>query len=162
MQLMIGQIFSENFSGSTAGTIKFVIRISHVIQFVNCPKTTFIKRTIVCNKWQSIYQRFDFSPYIRKIFRFFRICVSQSVNSCCPLRIIVGARTDQTIDFLNDFSVPHDDNPYAAYAGALSVGCFKVDSCKVLHAFCCFLKHKCTWYFLQNTWIGIYSLYICV
>ena len=64
------------------------------------------------------------------------------MNSCGPLRIIIGAGTDQTIDFIRYFSFPYDDNPNTAYAGTFAVGCFKVDSCKVYRRFYYFFGYK--------------------
>lgn len=70
---------------------------------MNCFEAAFIKRTVVGNKWQTVYERLNFSPYFRKVFRFFCITVSQSMNSCGPLSIVIGAGTDQTIDFVYNF-----------------------------------------------------------
>ena len=73
---------------------------------MNCFEAAFIKRTVVGNKWQTVYERLNFSPYFRKVFRFFCITVSQSMNICGPLSIVIGAGTDQSIDFVYDFSIP--------------------------------------------------------
>lgn len=95
---------------------------------MNCFEAAFIKRTVVGNKWQTVYERLNFSPYFRKVFRFFCITVSQSMNSCGPLSIVIGAGTDQSIDFVYNFSIPYNNNSYTTYTGAFIVGCFKVDS----------------------------------
>ena len=111
---MIRELFSEHFPRSTTSAIELIIGIIHAIQFVNRPETAFIKRAVVGYKWQSFYQRFDFSPYIREIFGFYRVIVSQSVDSWGALCVLVGSRTNERIEVIDSDTVGYSDNTETA------------------------------------------------
>ena len=121
---------------------------------MNRTKATLIKRAVVSYQWQTVYQRFDFRPYFWKIIRFYRVIVRESVDSCRPLCLVVGGRTNQTIDFVYNLAILYNDNTNTAYASTFAVGCFKVDSSKIPHLFFYF---EIQMYELEF----ILSIYVC-
>ena len=64
------------------------------------------------------------------------------MNSCGPLRIIIGAGTDQTIDFIRYFSFPYDDNPTLHTLVRLPLAVSKSIAAKFYHRFYYFFGYK--------------------
>jgi hypothetical protein len=56
------------------------------------------------------------------------------MNLGIPVAIIIRFGLDEGIERIYYLSVTHDDNTYAAYAGAFVVGGFKIYGGKVFHA----------------------------
>lgn len=103
LQLMVGQLFAESASGSSASAIKRILWIAHVINLKRSFQATFIEGTVVRYERQSVNSGSDFPPYLGKRWSLSRIIEGQSVYLCVPVTVVIGVRTYQPINLVGDF-----------------------------------------------------------
>lgn len=97
-------------------TVELIVGICHPILGKGGFQTTFIKRTVVGDKWKTLNQWFYLRPYFRK--GWLTVCVeaSETVDFCCPVCIIVRSRLNERIEFIDDLTSVHYHKADAAYA----------------------------------------------
>lgn len=104
-----------------------------MVCFENGFQASFIERTVMCYQRESGNLWSYFDPDFRKGMCPAGILVGQSVDLGVPIAVIVGVRTDEPVYLLFNDSVPDYYHTHTAYAGAFSVGCFKINGCEIFH-----------------------------
>ena len=132
LQLVVGQLL-EQPPGRHAGTIEFIVGVIHLIAAEDGPQAALVKGLVVGHKGQALDEWFNLSPHVGKYGRIVGIAVTQSMHTLAPVAVVVGFGLDERVEPVSDFPVTHDDNTHRADAGALAIGCLKINCSKVPH-----------------------------
>lgn len=103
-------------SGCGERTVEFIVGIFHAILGEYRLQTTLVKRSVMSDKWKSLYQRLYLRPYFRKGGLTVRVLASETVYFGCPICIIVGRRLNEGVEFIDYLTSSHHHNANAAYA----------------------------------------------
>ncbi len=133
LQLMVGQVPAECKTGSAEGAMERVTGVFHAIGLEGGFQASFVKRAVVGHQGQTFNQGYDFAPHLRERGGMGRILKGHPVNLRVPVIIVIGIGAYQTVMPDGYFPVADYHEAYAANAGALPVGGFKVYGGKVFH-----------------------------
>ena len=132
LQLMVGGM-GENPAGYSQRIVKHVAGIVHLIAPHHSLQASRIERGIVGHKRQSLNERRNAGPYIRKERSAVGVAMVKAVNALAEPTVIVGLRLNKGLKTLGDLTLANYDHPHTAHAGAGAIGGLKVYGCKVFH-----------------------------
>ena len=126
VQLVVGQLLSKVFARGATGAVELVVRVIHLVAAHYGFEAAFVKRTIVCNKWQTLDKWLNLLPDIRKHGRVFGILFGDAVDERVPIEVIIGLGLDKGIKGVHKLAFFYNHHTNAAHAGALVVGGLEV------------------------------------
>lgn len=97
------EVFAKGTSGGPAGAMKCIARVFHVVDLKCSFQATFIERTVVGYKRKSVYLWRNFFPYFRECRSMCRIIKYQTMYLGVPVTVVIGVRTYQPINLVDDF-----------------------------------------------------------
>lgn len=130
MKLMVFQI-REYLYGSSVGTIKLIVRISHPIMSKTSFQTTLVERLVVSYERQVFYISGSLMPDLRKSRSFLCIFLPDPMNFGIPVTIIIRDWSYQTIKTIHNLPVSYDDNSHTAGTSYITVCRLEIYSSKV-------------------------------
>lgn len=106
MKLMIGQI-GIGSSSSSERVVKLIIGIIHAINLEHRTQTTFIKRTVMRHKWQTLNVGYHLLPHFAKHRCFVGVATSKSMHRRTAIGVIIGFGLDERIKTTDKFATTH-------------------------------------------------------
>lgn len=133
MQLVIGQLAAKCTPRRLAGAMKRISGIRHPVELEYGPQTPLVERCIVRHQRQPLDPRPHLLPNRLEIGCIGRIGTRQTVNRRCKAAVIVGTRTNQPVNPIDDLPLAHDHDTHRANARSAAVGRFEIYGCKISH-----------------------------
>ncbi|OJV35350.1 MAG: hypothetical protein BGO33_08755 [Bacteroidia bacterium 43-41] len=85
------------------------------------------------NKWQALYKRLYLLPNVWKNRSIDCVGKRNSMNPRIPVTIKFRFGTNQAVKSICNFPISHQHNAYAANAGAVFIGGFKINGGEAIH-----------------------------
>lgn len=133
MQLVIGQLAAKCTPRRPAGAMKRISGIRHPVELEYGPQTPLVERCIVRHQRQPLDPRPHLLPNRLEIGCIGRIGTRQTVNRRRKAAVIVGTRTNQPVNPIDDLPLAHDHDTHRANARSAAVGRFEIYGCKIFH-----------------------------
>ena len=115
--------------------VELIIWIVHLIYAKNSLQTTFVKRLVMSNEWQVLYQRLYLSPYFWKNWCIVSIFMAETMYLAAPVVIIVGLGLYERVERIYYLTITNNDYSNGTNRRTLVIGCFEIYCCKVFHLF---------------------------
>ena len=130
LQLMIRQVWHHP-PGSLTGTIEEIIGIVHLVTAEDGLQTVLIEVFVMRHQGKSFNHRRHLLPYLREDRGIIRIHVSQAVNPCIPIVVVIRLRLDQGLEGVDNLSTANDNYTDAADACHLPIGRLEIYRCEI-------------------------------
>ena len=132
VELMIHGM-GERTAGSLISAMKFVIGIVHLVATEDGFQTTLVECFIVCHQGKSFYHGGYLRPYLGKHRCIVRVLAGETMYFGIPITIVIRLRLDEGVERIHNLSFADNHDSHTANTGALVVGGFKIDGCKVFN-----------------------------
>ncbi len=116
VELMVGQLIAEHTSRRRQGAKKSISWVFHAVLGEDGFEASFVESFVVSYQGQAFDEAFDLLPYFRKCRGIGGITGRETVDTGCPVCVIVGDRAYKAVETSGLFSVANDHNADGAYA----------------------------------------------